>query len=154
MKIISNGDKLSVFVINNKDIDLDNLDMYMKELIIKLRRKYRKDIYGFYKVDVYVKDKIGMIIDFNLEEEIDFFRDLVDLKVVVHEDADLFLKFSDYFLFDNKKVYFFEEEYYVDINDVSDKEFLEKLEFCNLVYGEELSDIKGNFKKICSAWKL
>lgn len=151
MKIISNGDKLSVFVINNKDIDLNNLDMYMKELIIKLRRKYRKDIYGFYKVDVYIKDKIGMIIDFNLEEEVDFFRDLVDLKVVVHEEADVFLKFSDYFLFNNKKVYFFEEEYYVDINDVSDKEFLEKLEFCNLVYGEELSDIKGNFKKICSA---
>ena len=151
MKIISNGDKLSVFVINNKDIDLNNLDMYMKELIIKLRRKYRKDIYGFYKVDVYVKDKIGMIIDFNLEEEIDFFRDLVDLKVVVHEDADVFLKFSDYFLFDKKKVYFFEGEYYVDIDDVSDKEFLEKFEFCNLVYGEELSDIKGNFKKICSA---
>lgn len=149
MKIISNGDKLSVFVIDNKDIDLNNLDMYMKELIIKLRRKYRKDIYGFYKVDVYVKDKIGMIIDFNLEEEIDFFRDLVDLKVVVHEEADVFLKFSDYFLFDKKKVYFFEGEYYVDIDDVSDKEFLEKLEFCDTVYGEELSDIKGNFKKIC-----
>lgn len=149
MKIISNGDKLSVFVINNKDIDLNNLDMYMKELIIKLRRKYRKDIYGFYKVDVYVKDKIGMIIDFNLEEEIDFFRDLVDLKVVVHEEADVFLKFSDYFLFDKKKVYFFEGEYYVDIDDVSDKEFLEKFEFCDTVYGEELSDIKGNFKKVC-----
>ena len=150
MKIISNGDKLSVFVIDNKDIDLDNLDMYMKELIIKLRRKYRKDIYGFYKVDVYVKDKIGMIIDFNLEEEIDFFKDLVDLKVVVHEDVDVFLKFSDYFLFDNKKVYFFEGEYYVDIDDLSDEEFLEKLEFCKVIYGEELSDIKGNFKKICS----
>ena len=150
MKIISNGDKLSVFVINNKDIDLNNLDMYMKELIIKLRRKYRKDIYGFYKVDVYVKDKIGMIIDFNLEEEIDFFKDLVDLKVVVHEEADVFLKFSDYFLFDKKKVYFFEGEYYVDIDDVSDKEFLESLEFCDTVYGEKLSDIKGNFKKICS----
>ena len=119
MKIISNGDKLSVFVINNKDIDLNNLDMYMKELIIKLRRKYRKDIYGFYKVDVYIKDKIGMIIDFNLEEEIDFFRDLVDLKVVVHEDADVFLKFSDYFLFDKKKVYFFFFVYYVDIFDFS-----------------------------------
>lgn len=150
MKIISNGDKLSVFVIDNKDIDLNNLDMYMKELIIKLRRKYRKDIYGFYKVDVYVKDKIGMIIDFNLEEEIDFFKDLVDLKVVVHEDVDVFLKFSDYFLFDNKKVYFFEGEYYVDIDDLSDEEFLEKLEFCKVIYGEELSDIKGNFKKICS----
>ena len=150
MKIISNGDKLSVFVIDNKDIDLDNLDMYMKELIIKLRRKYRKDIYGFYKVDVYVKDKIGMIIDFTLEEEIDFFRDLVDLKVVVHEEADVFLKFSDYFLFDTKKVYFFEGEYYVDIDDLSDEEFLEKLEFCKVIYGEELSDIKGNFKKIYS----
>ena len=150
MKIISNSDKLSVFVINNKDIDLDNLDMYMKELIIKLRRKYRKDIYGFYKVDVYVKDKIGMIIDFTLEEEIDFFRDLVYLKVVVHEEADVFLKFSDYFLFDKKKVYFFEWEYYVDIDDLSDEEFLEKLEFCKVIYGEELSDIKGNFKKICS----
>ena len=150
MKIISNGDKLSVFVIDNKDIDLNNLDMYMKELIIKLRRKYRKDIYGFYRVDVYIKDKIGMIIDFNLEEEIDFFKDLVDLKVVVHEDVDVFLKFSDYFLFDNKKVYFFEGEYYVDIDDLSDEEFLEKLEFCKVIYGEELSDIKGNFKKICS----
>lgn len=151
MKIISNGDKLSVFVINNKDIDLNNLDMYMKELIIKLRRKYRKDIYGFYKVDVYIKDKIGMIIDFNLEEEVDFFRDLVDLKVVVHEEADVFLKFSDYFLFDKKKVYFFEGEYYVDIDDVSNKEFLEKLEFCDTIYGEELSNIKDNFKKVCSA---
>ena len=149
MKIISNGDKLSVFFINNKDIDLNNLDMYMKELIIKLRRKYRKDIYGFYKVDVYVKNKIGMIIDFNLEEEIDFFRDLVDLKVVVHEEADVFLKFSDYFLFDKKKVYFFEGEYYVDIDDVSNKEFLEKLEFCDTIYGEELSNIKDNFKKVC-----
>lgn len=149
MKIISNGDKLSVFVINNKDIDLNNLDMYMKELIIKLRRKYRKDIYGFYKVDVYIKDKIGMIIDFNLEEEVDFFRDLVDLKVVVHEEADVFLKFSDYFLFDKKKVYFFEGEYYVDIDDVSNKEFLEKLEFCDTIYGEELSNIKDNFKKVC-----
>ena len=62
----------------------------------------------------------------------------------------MFLKFSDYFLFDKKKVYFFEGEYYVDIDDVSDKEFLESLEFCDTVYGEKLSDIKSNFKKICS----
>ena len=74
----------------------------------------------------------------------------MDLKVVVHEDVDVFLKFSDYFLFDKKKVYFFEGVYYVDIDDLSDEEFLEKLEFCKVIYGEELSDIKGNFKKICS----
>ena len=38
----------------------------------------------------------------------------------------------------------------VDIDDVGDKEFLENLEFCKIIYGEELSDIKSNFKKICS----
>lgn len=151
MRIISNDDKLSVFIIDDKEIDLNNMDVYMKELIIKLRRKYRKDISGFYKVDVYVKDKIGMIIDFNLEEEIDFFRDLVDLKVSLHEDADMFLGFSDYFLFEGKKVYFFDKKYYVDLDDVSDEEFLRNIEFCEIVYGEELNKIKNNFKMVCLA---
>lgn len=149
MKIISSGDKLSVFVIDNKDIDLDNLDIYMKELIIKLKRKYRKDIYGFYKVDVYLKEKIGMIIDFNLEEEIDFFRDLIDLKVVVHDDCDVFLEFSDYFLFDNKKVYFYDEKYYIDIEDINESEFLKGLEFFKVVYGDELLNIRNKFKAVC-----
>lgn len=148
MRIVSNGDKLSVFIINRDRIDFDNINKYMKELILKLKRKYRRDISGFYQVDVYVKDKIGMIIDFEREEEIDFFRDLIDLKVTLHEDSDVYLRFDDYFLFDKKDIYFLDKNYYVNLDEISEKEFLFSLEFCKVIYGEELEEIRNSLKQV------
>ncbi len=144
MKIISDGNKLSVFIINKDNIDLDNINKYMKELILKLKRKYKKDISGFYDVDVYFNDKIGMIVDFVREEELDFFKDLVDLKVTVHEKSEVYFEFYDYFLLNNKDIYFKDDMYYVSSENISNKDFLSICEFSKIIYGEELENIKNS----------
>ena len=129
MKVISRNDKISVFLMGENVLDKDNIMGQIKELIIKLKRKYNKTISGFYRVNIY-ETKICTIIDLIQEEEIDFLKDIIDLKIVICENEDIYLGFEDYYLFKNRKKY------------------LKVCEFCNIVYGEELSKIKQNKKLI------
>lgn len=144
MKIISSDDKLSIFLPTLKS--KENINDYLKMLILRLKRNYKIDIFGFYKVNVYQNKKIGMIIDLIKEEEIDFFKDLLDLKITVSEDSDIYLRFNDYFLNKEKNVYLFENNYYIGVKDLSNKEFLSMIEFCELIYGEDLERIKEHLK--------
>ena len=55
MKVISRNDKISVFLMGENVLDKDNIMGQIKELIIKLKRKYNKTISGFYRVNIYEK---------------------------------------------------------------------------------------------------
>ena len=143
MKIIFDGDCFTVFVLRKDNIV--DMTKYMKNLVLKLRKKYRKDISGFYKVDVYLNEKIGLIAHFFKEDELEFFRDIIDLKVTVFEDACVFLEFDDYFLLCDKNVYFWKGKYYIDLDDVSLDEFYGVVEFCKFVFGYELDTLKSYF---------
>ena len=147
MKVISRNDKISVFLMGENVLDKDNIMGQIKELIIKLKRKYNKTISGFYRVNIY-ETKICTIIDLIQEEEIDFLKDIIDLKIVICENEDIYLGFEDYYLFKNRKKYFLNNKYYVNLKEISKKEYLKVCEFCNIVYGEELSKIKQNKKLI------
>ncbi len=140
MKIVSSEDKITVFIYKKENIK--DINEYMKKLILKLKRKYQIDIFGFYSVKVYKNKKIGMIIELIKEDDIDFFTDLVDLKIKVYENSDIFLKFNDYFLKEKKSFYTLDNNYYIDINKITNKEFLSMIEFCNIIYGENLLKIK------------
>ncbi len=148
MRIIADGDKLSIFALKKDDIDMDNINEYIKKLVLKLKRKYRRDISGFYDAFVYTNDKMGIIIDLVREEELDFFRDLVDLKIKVYSNSDIYLEFGDYFLLDKKNIYFWKDNYYVDLKDISDEEFLNIIEFSRVVYGDELEGLKKNLSLV------
>ena len=144
MKIVSSDDKTTIYIYRNEIID--NINDYMKKLILRLKRKYHIDIYGFYKVNVYKNNKIGMIIDLLKEDDIDFFTDLVDLKIKVYEDSSMYLKFNDYFFEEKKSIYVINNNYYVDINKLSKKELLSMIEFCKIIYGEELNKLPLGIK--------
>ena len=146
MKVISKNDKISVFVIDKKVVDKDNINEYMKKFILKLR-KYRDDIHGFYRVDVY-NNKFGVCIDFIKEDDIEIFNDMVDLKIVLYDSEDIFLKFDDYFLLNRDDIYFFRGSYYVGLNNLSYLEYLSICEYCSFIYGEDYKNIKFNLKKI------
>ena len=146
MKVVFSENKISIFmpkIISNADIN-----DYIKKLIIKLKHNYKVDIFGFYKVNVYKNQRIGMIIDLIMEEEIDFFKDLLDLKIEVKEDSEIYLKFDDYFLNNNKNIYHFKDNYYISIDNLSDSDFLSMIEFSKPVYGEDLTSVKNKFKLI------
>ena len=75
-------------------------------------------------------------------------KDIIDLKIVICENEDIYLGFEDYYLFKNRKKYFLNNKYYVNLKEISKEEYLKVCEFCNIVYGEELSKIKQNKKLI------
>ena len=42
MRVINKNDRISIFIIDKDSIDRDNINDYMKGLILKLKRKYEK----------------------------------------------------------------------------------------------------------------
>ena len=89
-----------------------------------------------------------MILDIIKEDELDFFKDILDIKVSINYESDIFLSFEDYFLVKNKKIYYKDQNYYININDLEDKEILKLSEFSKIIYGEELKTIKTNLKHV------
>ena len=141
MKVISSDGKITVFTQSVNDA---NINDYIKKIIIKLKRKYRISVCGFYQINVYKNSVVGMIIDIIKEDGIDYFNDLVDLKIKVYDDCDIYFSFDDYFFNNKRNFKIFNNKYYININDLSQKDFLLMTEFCNYVYGEKLEKIENN----------
>ena len=135
MKVISKNDKITVISFEKTNMDIND---YIKKIVLKLKRKYKIDIYGFYEINIYKNDKIGMIIDFIKEDDFDLFSDLLDFKINIIENADIYLKFNDYFLNKKEKFYILNNNYYININDISYKKFLNMIEFSELKYGSDI----------------
>lgn len=140
MKFVSSDDTITIYIYKNEVID--DINDYMKKLILRLKRKFHIDIFGFYQANIYKNNKIGMIIDLLKEDDIEFFTDLVDLKIKVYENSNMYLKFNDYFFSEKKKVYVINGNYYINIDEVSKKDFLSMIEFGSIIYGEELAKVK------------
>ena len=146
MKIMSNNDDFTLFVFDKSIKDVELIKEYLKNVLIELKKRYKKSVSGFYNVDVYINDKVGMIFEFKKEEGFDFFKDLVDLKVVLHEKARIYLEFDDLFLMDSfEDVYVFENKYYIDVSRLSRTKFYRLLEFSQLVFGDKLEKMRSNF---------
>lgn len=150
MKFASCGDNFNLLIYDYKDINIEEIKKYIKDLVCKLKKVYKKKISGFYNVNVFMNDKIGMILDFSREDDFDFFRDVVDLNVIVNKDSEIYLKFSDIFLLDNfDNIYFWDNYFYVDVNSISFKEFYYLLEDSSFIYGRELDSLKNKFSLVC-----
>lgn len=140
MRIISSDNNVSVFII--EQIDKENINSYLKKLILTLKRCYKIDIFGFYKANIYINKKVGTIIELVKDDDFDLFNDLIDLDINIIENADIWLKFKDYFLDKKESIYIYEDSYYINIDDISKHKLLRVIEFCSIVYGEELEKIK------------
>ena len=138
MKIVTNGENLVLYInksIINFDIHVkEQVEKFIKTIVIKLRKR-GFDISGFYSVKVYQNNNYGLVIDMKKEDDLDFFPDLIDLKLVINYDSDMYIKVDDYFFvccFDS--IYFKDNYWYININDLDDKDIIKLLEFGELVY--------------------
>ena len=143
MRFINDNEGFTLYIHGVKLDDIDNLKKYIKEKVLVLKKKYFKDISGFYNVDVYSNDRIGLIISFKREEGFDFLRDIVDLNVKVHDKSLVYFEFDDIFLIDSfNDVYFFNNNFYIDISCLNDIVFFKLIEFGKFIYGESLEKLK------------
>lgn len=139
MKVVSSDDKITVYTYIMEDTE--SINDYVKSLILKLKTKYKVNMLGFYQINIYKNNKVGMIIDIIKDDE-DYFYDLLDLKIKVYDNSPMLLKFNDYFFNNKKDVIVFDNNYYIKINDFNEKDFLSVVEFGSIVYGDELKKVE------------
>jgi len=147
MKVeIIDDDYYKVFLndLYTKKIDVSNkeeLGKYIKELILKLRRIYNVVLQGLYEVRVYCIKFIGIILEIrNIDK---YLSKTVDLKIIVHNDEEIFLKVFRYELIKNyNHLKYYNNCFYFDINDLEKEDIYKLIESSNIVYGDELEELK------------
>ena len=138
MKVVTSEDKIIVYLYKK---EIDDINNYVKKLILKLKKQYSIKMFGFYQINVFKNSNVGMIIEIIKEDSIDYFDDFIDLKIKVYDDSDICFVFNDYFLNEKKNIKILNNNYYVNVNELSYKDFLLMTEFCDYVYGSDLNMI-------------
>ena len=92
--------------INNSYMHLnkDNLYDYLKNILIKVEKKYNCDIYGYYDVFIYEIGNLKTVIEFIKKDNEDFFKNSIDLKInYVNKDVKILL--DDYTILNRFSIY-------------------------------------------------
>jgi len=131
-------------IINFNLLIKEEIERFVKDIILRLKKKHNKKISGFYKVEVYQNDTYGLIFDIKKQNDLDLFPDLIDLKLIILYESEMFLELDDYFLLDKySKVYEYNKKYYIDISLLEEKEILRLLEFSKIIYGEKKKQLEN-----------
>ena len=151
LEIIDN-DNYKVFINNfySEKIEIDNkeeLGKYIKNIILKLKKIYNIILQGLYEIHVYVIDFIGIILEINNVDS--YFSKTIDLKIIVHNDEDIYLKvFRDELVEKHDNLKYFNKYFYVNIKDIRESDIYKLIENYCIIYGEELDDIKTKWTNL------
>ncbi|MBQ7137063.1 MAG: hypothetical protein IJO43_03720 [Bacilli bacterium] len=147
MKVeIIDDDYYKVFIngLYTKEIDINNKDelgKYVKDIILKLRKIYNIILQGLYEVRVYYIRFIGIILEISNIDK--YLSKTVDLKIIVHNDEEIFLKIFRYELINHyNHLKYYNNCFYFDINDLKEEDVYRLIESTNIVYGDELEELK------------
>lgn len=138
-----------VFLSNDYIGDIDytskgKIGLYLKKIIVILKKRYNLVLKGFYEVNVYINKKVGMFIEINKIGEYDFDTEEIDLKIVVHFDSDFYFKTDNYDVISKyKNIKFFEDSYYIDVDDIGDNEVIKIIEMGEFIYGKDSDEISS-----------
>ena len=87
-----------VKIINiNNTLDDERL---IKEILIRIRKRYAVNIYGFYEVDLYNVKNILNILIFRKTDNDNIFSNTIDLKIKKHSN-DLNININNDYIIDN-----------------------------------------------------
>lgn len=143
MKIEYNDTDIVVYI-NNAYLDIINwedkreLADQVKKIFLRLKKYYNCSLNGFYKVIIYVNEKYGIILNIEKLEDFDFKIDNIDLKIMINLNSTFYIELDNYPVFEeDRAVYQLDDKFYIDIDNLTDKEIIRYLEFGNIIYGDD-----------------
>ena len=142
MKIETDQSKIIIYLsFFDKNEEFDCSEENFKELFLKLKKYYKLDLKGYYKINVYQDKKYGIVLDIVKEdiEYIDYFNSQVEMKIIFYEEDFLYLlnNVYDIDILKKGKIYQKKDIYFKIINSLSKKEMLQLLENSKLIYNPE-----------------
>lgn len=135
IEIISNN-KFFMFVNANyiDSFERDSLTLKVKSIIMKYRLKL--ELKGFYKVKVFVNEKVGLFIDIYKLDDLDYSNTL-DLRVLIFFDENVYFETDDYFLLEGiSNVRYYDNKYYCLADSI---DIYKLVEFGRFIYGDEVN---------------
>lgn len=151
LEVIDNDDyKVYINSFYMDDFDINNnseLGKYINRIILKIRKIYSIVLEGFYEVHVYVLKYLGLIVEIkNIDR---YVSKTIDLKIIVHNDEELYLQIDDYDLLDNyKDIKYLDNCFYFNINNLMEEDTFKFCEHYKVVCGEELTNIKHKWHSL------
>ena len=132
------GEKVVLYLYNYffKSLDRDNITKEIKDIFIRLIKYYKLKINGIYEVLVYENKSYGTILEIVKLEELLFHPDLIDIKVKIFKDINIYLKTNNYFILDKfKDIYYKDNNYYIYIKNINN--IINIIEFIDIIYNEK-----------------
>lgn len=148
MKLSVVDDKIIIYC--NKKIDYEKIDLdkYFEELLIKIKNKYNIKLNGYYTIVVHIDKIYGSIIEI-VEDNFDCYDyfNQVDMEIKLKKEQFLYELDYEYF---NKKIMnetiIYDNKLYLKIDDKKSLDSI--LEFCKIIYGNDIKKILFCGKKV------
>ena len=119
----------------NKTYSLDNEDdisLFLKDMFLIISDIYLIELYGYFKLDIYIDDKIGVFVEIEKLDNYVSYSKKIDTKILIYRNS-FYLKTKDLsYIYKYKKIYNYNNYYYISTDDVDN--VLELLDFCELEY--------------------
>lgn len=151
LEIIDDDDYLiylNSYYIEDFDINNNNeLGKYIKSIILKIRKIYNIILEGFYEVHVYILKYLGFIIEIkNIDR---YVGKTIDLKIIVHNDDEIYLKIDDYEFVNNyNDLKYLNNYFYFNIDDLREEDAFKICEHYKAVYGDGLIALKHKWHSL------
>ena len=138
MKIEFTDNKIIVYLyqytLNFNDLNILNKEI--KQVFMKLVKKYKINFFGYSEVRIYNNDKYGNILEIEkIYDNNEFNINTIDLKIIVYKNVPMYLEFNNfYFTKMPKHLIIKDNKYYIDINNI--KNIIKYVEYGRINYKE------------------
>ncbi len=117
---------------DGENVAEDKVAFFLKRVFLDMSEVYGIDLFGYYRVDVYIDKKIGAYVEITKIDDYMGYSKKIDTKVSLSVKS-FYLKTADLSqIYAHRPIYFADGFYYVSTDDVDDVS--ELLEFCQIVY--------------------
>ena len=137
MKIDFSSEKIIIYLYQYQ-LNTNNLYDEIRNIIIKLIKKYKINFYGYSVVSIYNNDKYGSILEIeNIYESNEYNLNNIDLRINIYKNVTMYLEFDDIFFNDIKKHLIVKKnKYYIDIKNIDN--LLEYIEYGRIKYKNDI----------------
>ncbi len=122
MKIEKDDNKIIIYLFD-EFVNVDNissLSKKIKDIFVKIMKRYNYDFFGYNKVNVYYNEYFGLILEVEQIKNNEYSYSVIDLKITVYNNANLFIEFDNIYNFKLSRVKVYNGKYYLEINNKDD----------------------------------
>ena len=109
-----------------------DISMFLKDMFLIINEAYSLELFGYFKVDIFIDDKIGVFVEISKLDDYIFYSKKIDTKVISNRNSFYFKTKDLSLLYQYENIYRKDNYYYVPTKDVEN--VLDLLDFCEIDY--------------------